>query len=434
MRLFGMVEIVSRLPGTAASPQASGHLIPPSFLSSRSDWLESDSHNCTGAKRCVRNALHQTLGLATRASLSAVPGCAQGRPYPARLTHSQPPPRRAAATHTPICGGPGPAQVPRPLTPRGHHGNLRARQFVSREAQVLCSQSSAAPGARRWKRSLGGAAHAQSGGARQAPALHLGGLCSEQDARPEANWEAESDVNRTSQPVSPAALRRRCDSGEGGDDDCDGLPGSPKWEWCGLQEGERKRSRSGPQRPTLTAFLSADRLGPRPARSTVRAAASGPRPLGPDLVAERRGGGLLLQRRERPDLRRRGMWVRAEPAREGPRGLSLADTRTFACSRGFADCGQPEAPGKSSPLGLGGASSSPHPCGGWVLLLPGLQVEGTSCLSRPFHPDLPFPPLVSVNSARKSSFLEGNLGRSVFLLIFVSLCAWYSSSPLLISL
>lgn len=27
--------------------------------------------------------------------------------------------------------------------------------------------------------------------------------------------------------------------------------------------------------------------------------------------------------------------MRAEPAREGPRGLSLADTRTFACSRGF---------------------------------------------------------------------------------------------------
>ncbi|OWK01105.1 hypothetical protein Celaphus_00018324, partial [Cervus elaphus hippelaphus] len=158
----------------------------------------------------------------------------------------------------------------------GHRGNLRARQFASREAQVLRSQSAAAPGARR----LGGAAHAQSGGARQAPAPHRGGLCSEPDARPEAKWEAESDVNRTSQPVSPAALRRRCESGEGGDDDCDGLPGCPKWEWCGLQEGERKRSRSGPQRPTLTAFLSADRLGPRPARSTARAAASAPRPLG----------------------------------------------------------------------------------------------------------------------------------------------------------
>ena len=45
--------------------------------------------------------------------------------------------------------------------------------------------------------------------------------------------------------------------------------------------------------------------------------------------------------------------MRAEPAREGPRGLSLADTRTFACSRGFADCGQPEAPVRAVPSGLG---------------------------------------------------------------------------------
>lgn len=49
-----MVEVVSPpLPGLAAIPQASGHLIPPSPLSSRGDWLESGARNCIGAKRCV---------------------------------------------------------------------------------------------------------------------------------------------------------------------------------------------------------------------------------------------------------------------------------------------------------------------------------------------------------------------------------------------
>lgn len=107
--------------------------------------------------------------------------------------------------------------------------------------------------ARRGKRGLGGEAHART----RRPGAHArrprpppprseeASASREAAAAPEANWEAELDVNRTSQTVSPAALRRRCGLGEGGDDDCDGLPGCPKWEWCGLPEGERKRSRSG---------------------------------------------------------------------------------------------------------------------------------------------------------------------------------------------
>lgn len=88
--------------------------------------------------------------------------------------------------------------------------------------------------------------------------------------------------------MSPTALRRRCGLGEGGDYGRDGLPGCPKWEWCGLQEGERKRSRRGQQRPRLTAFRGADWLGRRPALSGVRASASAPlAPLapGPRLAA-----------------------------------------------------------------------------------------------------------------------------------------------------
>ncbi|KAM9675923.1 uncharacterized protein ACBT57_005564 [Dama dama] len=195
----------------------------------------------------------------------------------------------------------------------------------------------------RTPRSLGGAAHAQSGGARQAPAPHRGGLCSEPDARPEANWEAESDVNRTFQPVSPAALRRRCESGEGGDDDCDGLPGCPKWEWCGLQEGERKRSRSGPQRPTLTAFLSADRLGPRPARSTARAAAWAPRPLGSGL------GGSASERRA-------SIAAQGKAKSSPPRDVSESRTRTGGPPR--------SQPGVHSDLCLLQGLRRPWPAGG----------------------------------------------------------------------
>lgn len=42
------------------------------------------------------------------------------------------------------------------------------------------------------------------------------------------------------------------------------------------EEGERKRSRRGQQRPPLTASLGADRLGGRPAGSRVRARCPGP--------------------------------------------------------------------------------------------------------------------------------------------------------------
>lgn len=51
----------------------------------------------------------------------------------------------------------------------------------------------------------------------------------------------------------------------------------------------------------------------------------------------------------------------AEPAREGPGGPRLADARNRVRSGGVADLGGPEALSRSSPCGLGGASSSPDP-------------------------------------------------------------------------
>lgn len=184
-------------------------------------------------------------------SLCAVPGCAPRAPSRRGLLI----PSRLRPRTRPSAEGPAQLKSPRPLTPRGHRGNLRARSLASREATVLRSQAPSAPprapGKARpgWR---GTRAHAQTGGARQAPApapppprSEAASVSREPAAGPEANWEAELDVNRTSQTVSPAALRRRCGLEEGGDDDCDGLPGCPKWEWCGLPEGGRKRSRRG---------------------------------------------------------------------------------------------------------------------------------------------------------------------------------------------
>ncbi|XP_070336261.1 translation initiation factor IF-2 [Odocoileus virginianus] len=204
--------------------------------------------------------------------------------------------------------------LPAAFTAGGGHAHAHLRRARPSSSSPPAHAQGPPRESPRTPRSLGGAAHAQSGGARQAPAPHPGGLCSEPDARPEANWEAESDVNRTSQPVSPAALRRRVSPERVETTTVTGFPVAQR-EWCGLQEGERKRSRSGPQRPTLTAFLSADRLGPRPARSTLRASASAPRPLGSGL------GGSASERRA--SVAAQGK-ARSSP----PRDVSESRTRT----------------------------------------------------------------------------------------------------------
>lgn len=102
-------------------------------------------------------------------SLCAVPGCAPRAPSRRGLLI----PSRLRPRTRPSAEGPAQLKSPRPLTPRGHRGNLRARSPTSREATVLRSQSPSAPPRAPGKAQpgwRGTRAHAQTGGARQAPA------------------------------------------------------------------------------------------------------------------------------------------------------------------------------------------------------------------------------------------------------------------------
>lgn len=129
------------------------------------------------------------------------------------------------------------------------------------------------------------------------------------------------------------------------------------WAAGSREEDEQKRA----ERLPLTASLGADRLGGRGARSGLGAAVSVAWFLGPDLRCASRRRAAAAARGE----------ARSSPPRDvsgsrtlkgGPGGPSLAEARTGAGSRGFADLGRPEAPGRSSPCALGGASSAPDPC------------------------------------------------------------------------
>lgn len=144
-----------------------------------------------------------------------------------------------------------------------------------------------------------------------------------------------------------------------------------------LEEGERKRSRRGQQRPPLTASLGADRLGGRPAGSRVRA-----RRPGPDFRRASESCGHCAERKARSSPPRdvsgsrtlSGGPRRAQPDRPSdPRALrELRSPRRAAGARW------------EQPLRAGRASLWPDPCSRWVLLLPGLSVGDTSCLSTLF--------------------------------------------------
>lgn len=151
--------------------------------------------------------------------------------------------RRGPTTHAHLCQGssdtkpchaPGLSESSPPLLssafrPRGCPGNPQANSQLP--GRPRCWEPPLQPGAR------------AVGGASDPAPPSSAALGAEADAA------AEPDAFGASETVSPVALRRRCGPGEGGDNSGDGLPGGPKWEWCGLQEADRKRSRRGQQRP-----------------------------------------------------------------------------------------------------------------------------------------------------------------------------------------
>lgn len=122
-----------------------------------------------------------------------------------------------------------------------------------------------------------------------------------------------------------------------------------------LEEGERKRSRRGQQRPPLTASLGADRLGGRPAGSRVRA-----RRPGPDFRRASESCGHCAEREARSSPPRdvsgsrtlSGGPRRAQPDRPSdPRALrELRSPRRAAGARW------------EQPLRAGRASLWPDPC------------------------------------------------------------------------
>lgn len=121
-----------------------------------------------------------------------------------------------------------------------------------------------------------------------------------------------------------------------------------------MREGERKRSRRGQQRLPLTASLGADRLGRRPVRWAVRAAASAARPLGLDLWRGARRRAAVAAQAEAGSSRPRHV-SRSRTHTGEPRRAQPSDARTLAPSGVFADRGWPEASGRSSVCELGGA-------------------------------------------------------------------------------
>ena len=142
-------------PGEPEFPLASPcpgivhHLSGPNTCAHAPPPRRGTSMTLTHGKDVWEEGESEMVLFAIRRSCCALQGCAS-----VCFSRRQPPPvcdswmpgsQRGGAAST----MPGDACTYCPLTPRGHRGNLRARQFVSREAQVLCSQSSAAPGARR---------------------------------------------------------------------------------------------------------------------------------------------------------------------------------------------------------------------------------------------------------------------------------------------
>lgn len=112
------------------------------------------------------------------------------------------------------------------------------------------------------------------------------------------------------------------------------------WAAGSREEEEQK----GAERLPLTASLGADRLGGRGARSGVGAAVSAAWCLGPDLQYASGRRAAAAARGEAGSSPPRDVSASRIFA-GGPEVPSLAEARTGAGSRGFADRGRPEAPG-----------------------------------------------------------------------------------------
>lgn len=159
-----------------------------------------------------------------------------GGAFLAGPTHSQPPPRRAAATHSPIWGGPGPQRAhsgprapdrtegpasprhlifpthsrpgaARQISARDHRLPERPRSCVARPRQPRGARPEDHRGAERRTRarSVGGRAPAL---APPPPCSEAASVSSEPAARQEANWEAGTQTGRLTQ----CRLRRREDT------------------------------------------------------------------------------------------------------------------------------------------------------------------------------------------------------------------------------
>lgn len=320
-----------------------------------------------------------------------------GGAFPAGLTHSQPPPRRAAATHTPIWGGAGPAPAPGSRWLRGPASQLqpnfparsgpgdapgisaRSRRLAEQPGRAWpppASPAARAPGEVRPGRSAH--AHTRSPGARARlppPSPPAGQSRSAVIGLPDCR-RTPTQIGRPGQ----YRLRRR-EAGVARErvetTPVTGFPAARSGSGVGWRK-ERGRGAEGGSGGRLRASLRADRLGRRPARSGVGAAASAARPLGPD---SRRASG-----------RRAAAAARGQARGSPPRDVS--GSRPRAGGPGRAQPGGPRHPcplrgprgsrpaagagrrGGAAPAGPGGASSPRDRCSWCVRLLRGLWLGG----------------------------------------------------------